>query len=140
MHQAEWRVGLFWGQILWSLSGTKVEFLMKQKCSALNLDALLMLFKKSMCIYSHGVSEMSFPVFAPIRPNLKPAEASSKNPIDFNRPSARLTFPVPPHLWLPIWWIAMYAYMRQSAVVDTCISILCFSLSSSKEKRLELVQ
>lgn len=45
VHQAEWRVGLFWGQILWSLSGTKVEFLMKQKCSTLNLEALLMLLK-----------------------------------------------------------------------------------------------
>lgn len=56
-----------------------------------------------MCIYSHGVSEISFTVFAPIRPNLKPTEASGKNPSDFNRPSAWLTFPVPPHLWLPIW-------------------------------------
>lgn len=101
MHQAEWRVGLFWGQILWSLSGTEVEFLMEQKCSALILDALLMLLKASAS-NSHGVSEISFTVFALMGSNLKPTAASGKNPIDFTRPAARLPSPVPPHLWLPI--------------------------------------
>lgn len=40
------------GDIPWSLS--KVEFLMKQKCSALNLDALLMFLKATEWLKSHS--------------------------------------------------------------------------------------
>lgn len=47
-------VGLLQGQIPWSLSVSKMEFLMKQKCSALNLDALLMPLKAMEWLKSHS--------------------------------------------------------------------------------------
>lgn len=94
---------------------------------------------KSKCICSHGVSEISFTVLAFIKPNLKPTEGSGKNPTDINRPIAWLTSAVPALLWSPVWEMAPHAYMAESAIVNTCNSILCFSLSGGKDS-LELAQ
>lgn len=108
MQQAEWRVGLFWGQILWSLSGTKVEFLMKQKCSALNLEALLMLLKAcasiaTQCLKFH--SQRLLPS-GQIRNPLKPV---AKIPLISTAPAlgslflSLSIFGCPAGRWLCLW-------------------------------------
>lgn len=94
---------------------------------------------QSKCICSHGVSEISFTVLASIRPNFKPIEGSGKNPTNFNRSIAWLMSAVPALPWSPVWEMVLHAYVAESAVVDTCNSILCFSLSGGKDS-LELAQ
>lgn len=94
---------------------------------------------KRKCICSHGLSEISFTVFASNGPNLKAIEGSGKTPTDFNRSIAWLKSAVLALLWSPVWEVALHAYMAETAVVDTCNSILCFSLSGGKDS-LELAQ